>query len=333
MLLDFQKRPLHALASPVPTEWTTGSNHYLGPGDFSIIYDATPLYGRTPAIDGTGQTVAVVARSNINHADPTSFRNFFQLPPKSPTYILNGPDPGLVGGNLGGEVTEADLDVQWAGAIAYNATVDMVISKSTMTTDGVDLSAQYIVDHNLAPIMTTSFGQCEQNLDTGNAFYANLWAQAVSQGITPFVSSGDSGAAGCESGGDRTGTVRAVNGLCSPPNAVCVGGSQDTGNPGLYWSSINTTNNTSALSDIPEQAWNESGSVSGGSGLWSTGGGASSAYAKPSWQVAPGVPNDAARDVPDVSLTAAGHDGYLIVQAGGLYSVGGTSAATPSFAS
>ena len=335
-LHDFYKKPSHGPVSAVAPDWTTGTSHYLGPGDFATIYNANPLYSRSPAIDGTGQTVAVVARSNINHSDPTTFRSFFNLPTKDPNYLLNGSDPGIVPSENDEEEIEADLDVQWSGAIAYNATVDMVISASTQTTDGVDLSAQYIVDQNLAPIMTTSFGQCEQSLGSNNTFYANLWAQAASQGITPFVSSGGSGAAGCDSGSSTTGTVRAVNGLCSPPNSVCVGGTQfmDTSNPSLYWSFANgSANNSPALSYIPEQAWNESGSVSGGSGLWSTGGGASTLYAKPSWQVAPGVPADSVRDVPDVSLSAAGHDGYLIYQAGGLHSVGGTSAASPSFAS
>jgi hypothetical protein len=58
----------------------------------------------------------------------------------------------------------------------------------------------------------------------------------------------------------------------------------------------------------------------------------STLYAKPSWQSGTGVPADGKRDVPDVSLTAAGHDGYLIYQEGGMYVVGGTSAASPSFA-
>jgi subtilase family serine protease len=83
------------------------------------------------------------------------------------------------------------------------------------------------------------------------------------------------------------------------------------------------------VSYIPEVVWNESGS---GAGLWSSGGGTSTIYAKPSWQVGTGVPADGKRDVPDVSLTSAGHDGYLIYQEGGLYVVGGTSAASPSFA-
>ena len=114
-----------------------------------------------------------------------------------------------------------------------------------------------------------------------------------------------------------------------------MGGTQfsDTSNPSKYWNATNTPTYTSAKGYIPEKVWNESGSVSGGSGLWSSGGGKSTIYAKPVWQSLVGVPADGKRDVPDVSLAAAGHDGYLIVQGGGLSSVGGTSAASPSFAS
>jgi subtilase family serine protease len=101
-------------------------------------------------------------------------------------------------------------------------------------------------------------------------------------------------------------------------------------NSSLYWSGSNVAGTeSSALSYIPEVAWNESGAEAG---LWSTGGGASLIYTKPAWQLGTGVPRDGKRDVPDVSLTAASHDGYLIYQNGGLYVVGGTSAASPSFA-
>src|ERR1019366_2993591 len=110
--------------------------------------------------------------------------------------------------------------------------------------------------------------------------------QAVTQGITVFVSSGGGGAAGCDAPGAAKGNVRAVSGLCSTPYNVCVGGTQfmDTANPSVYWNPTNDANLASAKSYIPEQAWNESGSVPGGSGLWSSGGGASIIYAKPSWQ-------------------------------------------------
>jgi pseudomonalisin len=87
----------------------------------------------------------------------------------------------------------------------------------------------------------------------------------------------------------------------------------------------------SATRYIPEAVWNESAS-NGGSGLWAGGGGASIAYTKPSWQTGPGVPADGKRDVPDVSLTAAGHDGYVIVESGGMEAIAGTSASAPSFA-
>src|SRR6202035_4730415 len=182
--------------------------------------------------------------------------------------------------------------------------------------------------------MSTSFGLCEASLGfSGNSFLNSLWQQAAAQGITVFVSSGDNGAAGCDSPSASSATNgRAVNGLCSTPYSVCVGGTEfnDGSNASLYWTASNASGTqASAISYIPEVVWNESGP---GAGLWASGGGASTIYAKPSWQTGTGVPADGKRDVPDVSLTASGHDGYLIVQNGGLYVVGGTSAASPSFA-
>jgi subtilase family serine protease len=334
-LHDFRKTPQHRIESTSP-DFTSGTSHFLAPADFATIYNVKPLYNA--GIDGTGQTIAIVGRTDINVGDVTFFRSFFGLPAKSPVITHNGVAPGDLGG---GEETEALLDVEWSGAVARNATVNFVVSKSTATTDGVDLSAQFIVNNNLAPAMSTSFGQCESSMGTAeNSFYNNLWSQAAAQGITSFVSSGDSGAAGCDASNAATGTGRAVSGLCSTPNNVCVGGTQfnDTANPGAFWaSSNNATDQSSVLSYIPEVVWNESGSVAGGSGLGSTGGGPSSIYAKPSWQVAPGVPADGKRDTPDVSLSAAGHDGYIVVQGHttgttGLAAVGGTSASSPSFA-
>src|SRR5208282_1659895 len=96
----------------------------------------------------------------------------------------------------------------------------------------------------------------------------------------------------------------------------------------LDWSSTTGSNGESALSYIPENVWNESGST----GLWSTGGGVSTVYTKPSWQTGKGVPADGKRDVPDVAMTAAGHDAYLVGVWGALYGISGTSAASPSFA-
>ncbi len=335
---NFEKRPLSTVTQ-LPPDFNNGGTgqHFLAPGDVSVIYNAFPLYNQSPAIDGTGQSIAIVGRTDINLADVQFFRSFFGLPPNNPVFIHNGPDPGI--STVAGEETEADLDVEWAGAIAKNATILFVISQTT-STDGVDLSAQYIVNNNLAPIMSTSFGACEFGMSaTEQNFWNTLWAQAASQGITSFVSSGDSGAAGCDASNAVSGSRTGINGVASTVNNIAVGGTEFNDATGNFWNaSNNPTDQSSALGYIPENVWNESGSVAGGSGLFSTGGGASILYTKPSWQVGPGVPADGHRDIPDVSLSAAGHDAYLIVQGhtasnSGLVAVGGTSASSPTFAS
>ncbi len=335
-LHNFPKKAMNHGFKPVPIpEFTSGTSHFVSPADFATIYNVNPLY--SAGINGTGKTIAIVGRTDIALADVQFFRSFFGLVANDPVFVHNGTDPGNLGG---GEEGEADLDVEWSGAVAPNATVKFVISKSTATTDGVDLSAQFIVNNNTGDVMSTSFGQCESSMGTTeNAFYNNLWSQAATQGITSFVSSGDSGAAGCNGGSDTTGSGAAVSGIASTPFNVAVGGTQfnDTAAPSTWWNATNASNQSSARSYIPEIAWNESGNVAGGSGLWSSSGGMSTVYAKPSWQVCVGVPATNARFVPDISLTAAGHDGYLVIQGhtatvSGLGAVGGTSASSPSFA-
>ena len=98
---------------------------------------------------------------------------------------------------------------------------------------------------------------------------------------------------------------------------------------GNFWAPANSANLGSALTYIPEIAWNESSQTLG---LGAGGGGVSAQVSKPAWQAGPGVPNDNARDVPDVAFSAALHDGYYITYRGSNGYVGGTSASTPSFA-
>ena len=325
-LHDFRSAPMHK-ASPAYT--ASNGVHSLAPQDWVTIYDVGPLYGQ--GIDGSGQSIAVLGRADITLSDVRTFRSISALPVKDPQILVNGPDPGYPGCD---DEMESTLDVEWAGAIARNATVLFVTSKSGAS-DGVALSAQYAISHQVAPIVTLSYGQCEASSgSSGNSFWNALWSQAAAQRMTVLVSSGDSGAAGCDSSGAATATYgRAVNALCSTPFSTCVGGTMfnDAYNPNLYWSPSNGTGMSSALSYIPELPWNESGAASGA--LWAGGGGASIVYAKPAWQSAPGVPADGVRDVPDVSMAAAIHDAYLIEFQNGLWGVGGTSAAAPSLAS
>ena len=330
-LHNFRRKAMHDRLAPAP-QYTYGGVHSLGPPDFATIYDLSALY--TSNNSGSGQTIGIVGRINIQTQDIQEFRATWGLPANNPTIIVNGPNPGIYDMD---DEAEADLDVEWSGGVAPLATVKFVVSESTNTTDGVDLSAQYIVSNNLANVMSTSFGSCEAAMGSAEmAFYSNLWQQAAAEGITAFIAAGDSGAAGCDAGSDTTAQYgKAVNGLCSSVYSVCVGGTElnEGGNSNLYWSATNnSTTLESALSYIPEVAWNDSG-ANGGSGLWATGGGASAYYSKPSWQSGPGVPSDGQRDVPDLSVTASGdHDPFWVVILDNYYSIGGTSAASPSMA-
>jgi len=325
-----------------------GGSHGISPYDFAAIYNLTSLWNN--GFDGAGQTIAIAGRTNINPADIATFRTTFGLPGNNTQVVLNGPDPGIVSA---GEETEADLDVEWAGGVAKGATVKFVVSRSTNVSDGVDLSSSYIVNNNLASTMSVSFGACEAAMGSGNAFYNSLWSQAAGEGISVFVSAGDSGSAGCDAPSSSSGSANtttpaihgfAVNGLASTPFNVAVGGTEfnDTASPSTYWNAGNDSHSASAKGYIPEGAWNESGySTPGASanGLWAGSGGVSTLYARPAWQIGTGVPafdpgttSQKHRLLPDVSLTAAGHDGYLIYREGSLYLVGGTSASSPSMA-
>jgi len=326
-----ERRLLGAQASVgAQPQYTTGSTHYLFPADFAAIYDLNPLYEAGTA--GAGTAIAIVGRSNINLSDVAAFRSLSGLAANNPEVILVGANPGLVPGDQ----DESTLDVEWSGAVAPAATVALVTASSTATTDGVDLAAQYIVNHAMAPVVSLSYGSCEQEMGAAElAFYNSLWQQAASQGMSAFVASGDAGAAGCSLGSASQGTQTAVNGLCSSPYSTCVGGTEfnEGGNAARYWSAANSANYGSALGYIPEEAWNESRS-NGGVGLWATGGGASVVYAQPSWQAeASGASaSNGMRAVPDVSMAAAGHDGYITVENGSDWVISGTSAAAPSFA-
>lgn len=330
----------------------------LGPADFATIYNSAPLLSGTPKIDGTGQTIAIVGESNINLADVSDFRTTFNLPQNfsASNIILNGLDPGI-----NASEGESDLDVQWAGAAAPGATIDFVTSAPTETTGGIHLSALYIVENNFAGIMSESFGGCEQSIGTLNQFYNSLWEQAAAQGITVMVSAGDGGSAGCDNFDTAQTATQglAVSGFASTPFNVAVGGTDfDQVNKWTqFWSLTNDpTTQGSALGYIPEIPWNDSCAQLGISGCGASApqgslnivagsGGASTFYAKPTWQSGTGVPVDNHRDVPDVSLFASnGFDGsfYIICQRDAnamlpctiniFQGVGGTSASSPAFA-
>jgi uncharacterized protein (TIGR03437 family) len=326
---DFHMKPGGRRRPPVPFKPdynASDGSHALTPADITAIYDINALYAK--GIDGTGQKIAVIGQTDINISDVELFRSQYQLGSNDPQKVLmkGSANPGIVQGDLG----EANLDVDWSSAIAPKATIMFVYS-----TDIYD-SATYAIDQNIAPVMTMSYGYCEAKISStpaqdATAFQAQA-QQANAQGITWVADAGDAGAADCD---PDTATV-ATNGLAvnTPavvPEVTSVGGTEFNEGSGSYWNPTNGSTGGSAKGYIPEMAWNDS---SDGQELASGGGGASIFFSKPAWQTGPGVPNDKARDVPDISFAASwDHDGYWISMSGQMDCCwGGTSVATPIFA-
>ena len=340
-LNDFRPKPRPMISRTARPNFTSSisGNHFLAPDDFATIYNLQTLY--TNGTDGTGQSIAVVGQTDIILSDIATFRSVSNLSSSVPQVILvpGSSDPGVLNTDIG----EADLDIEWAGAVARNARIIYVNSNN-----GAFDSLQYAISQNLAPVISTSYGDCEPNFSSAEiTSLTALLQQANAQGQTVVAATGDSGAADCDFSSDPNKPITsATHGLAvdvpaSLPYVTGVGGSEYNEGSGTYWNSTNDSSNGSAISYIPEMVWNDS-ALDGGPAAG--GGGVSTLFPKPSWQTGPGVPADGQRDVPDIAFSAsADHDGYLTCSQGScvngyraadstLTVVGGTSVGAPTFA-
>jgi subtilase family serine protease len=326
-------------------------NHFITPPDFATIYDVNPLYQR--GFTGAGQKIVVVGQSDVALSDIQAFRNNSGLPTNNPQPTNSNTSPscpcvGLVvpAGATDpylqpGDIDEANLDVEWAGAIAYNATVIFIVGDPVNGNGVVDALNYAITTSPVpAPIISTSYGDCEQDFSaSGVGSLQALMAQANAEGITVLAPAGDNGVADCDfnTNPNAPPITASTQGLAVDlPGALesvtSVGGTEfgeGADSAGVYWtnppcvllgacSSATVSEDVkpgSALRYIPEGAWNDTDIVINGSsiGLSAGGGGSSTVIPKPAWQAGTGVPNDGARDVPDISFSASQlQDGYLI---------------------
>jgi subtilase family serine protease len=337
-LNDFRPRPRVRKPLPRFTSSISG-NHFLIPGDFVTLYDLPSAY------DGTGQTIAVMGQTAISNTDIDAFRSAAGLVANNPTVVLV-PSTGVLT-HFSGDETEADLDLEWSGAIAPHAVIKYVTVGNSSNSTVFD-SLAYAIQHNVAPVISISYGNCEANLTTPFVLTMQQEAQqANAQGQTISGPAGDQGAADCESATATSATHGlAVDVPASIPEVTGVGGSEfnatldpaaspDPNNANCvlattYWSgscgsstTVGNPTGATALSYIPETTWNDGASAQGFS---VGGGGASSIFGKPSWQSGTGVPSDNARDVPDIALSGSnGHDAYLICSQD-FFATGGSAA-------
>ncbi len=320
-------------------QYTSGGQHFLAPDDLATIYDISSLYAA--GYNGSGQKLVIVGQTDIATSDIDTFRSMFKLSKNDPTQVLA---TGCVDPGTTGDLIEADLDLEWSGAVARSANIYFV--KCDANHGGVNTSAQYAIDNNLAPVISMSYGLCEAQTPLSFISANELeLVKANTEGITFFASSGDTGAAACDYGNMVAKYGLAVNYPASSPEVTGVGGNEFDEGGGTYWNTSNNGNGESAISYIPEMAWNDSvadnslvASGGGASSCAVANGGSCKGFPKPSWQTGVGVPNDGVRDVPDIAMTAsADHDGYILCDSGSCTGgnfdiVGGTSASTPVFA-
>jgi subtilase family serine protease len=359
-LHDFKPHAMHRSKANFTFTANGETFEAVVPGDLATIYNLNPLF--KAGTTGTGQTIVVTEDTNFNPQDWASFRNKFglsvakftgaklsQTHPAASSGTNNCFNPGINGDDI-----EAALDAEWASAAAPNAAIMLISCADTNTTFGGLIAIQNLLNASATPpaIMSMSYGECESfNGAASNATFSAAFQQAVTEGVSVFVSSGDDAAAGCDR--DAEAAVNGINvtGWGESPYNVSVGGT-DFGDAfantvSTYWNPTNGPTFASAISYVPEIPWNDSCastliakivtgspltfgssgfcnttigeeflSTAGGSGgpsRCATGapkqfgvvGGTCKGYAKPSWQVGFGVPNDGVRDIPDVSLFAA----------------------------
>jgi uncharacterized repeat protein (TIGR01451 family) len=263
---DFMPRPLYRQRS----NDTVGNGQYLvAPADLATIYNFNPLFAN--GISGQGQTIVVLEDSDVyNVADWSTFRtvlglskytsaSFTQVHPAPSAGTNNCTDPGT-----NGDDAEAALDVEWSSAGAPNSAIELISCTST-TTFGGFIALQNVLNSSGTPpgIVSISYGESEAVLGAANNAYINaLYQQAVTEGVSIFVSSGDQGGASSDYGASNATHGISVSGFTSTPYNVSVGGTDfgDTyaGTKSNYWNSTNTAAYGSAKSYVPEIPWNDS---------------------------------------------------------------------------
>ncbi len=273
--------------SQAHADFVNGTQRTIGAADFDKIYDVAPL--AAAGITGGGQTIAIIGRARVYTPDISNYEQRMSISFALPTVIVppTGTDPGSACETSSCVSTiedqlEATLDVDRAGSVAPGAALDLLISSSSATEDGVTIALEYAIDNYGtgidASIISLSFAECES--DAGAALTMQidaLFQQAAAQGQTIFVASGDAGAAMCDSQNAQPPAEQTlgVNYLCASGAVTCVGGTELIDTPATaYWTGAG------ANGYIPEGAWNEPTGTTGYQAS-SSGGGVSTVIAMP----------------------------------------------------
>jgi subtilase family serine protease len=334
------------------------STRGLVPDDMAKMYGVTSL--RKNGITGQGITIAVVEDGDMVPADWTNFVQQFNLGSFGGTFKQFQPQIGSLGNcldedtlyNYQDDDVETLLDAEWSTAMAPGAHVEVASCSDYDSAQkpvgdnffgGVFVAATNLINGDDRPnIISTSYGFGESEVDSASKTAIDLmWAQADAEGISVFVSSGDSGTNASFNGGVINGESINTNAFATSPNVTAVGGTDTAdvldGTTAKYFKKTPGDAYETAKGYVPEIPWNEScgndiaaKSLYGGfasapafcqflikydqSGYYVTSegssGGPSTVDSKPAWQrQVYNAEKDQSRDIPDVALFAGSYGG------------------------
>jgi kumamolisin len=265
------------------------------------------IYAFPDGTDGSGSTIAIIELGGGFGTDDLD-AYFGGLGIATPQVSAVGVDgaqnqPGQDPQGADGEVL---LDIEVSGALAPAAA--LLVYFAPNTDDGfLDAVSDAAHATPTPTAISISWGQSEDEW-TAQARSAmdSAFADAAQLGVTVTAAAGDGGSAdGASDGGDH------ADFPASSPHVLGCGGTTLDADP-----------DTGSVTS--ETVWNDG---TGGA----TGGGVSTAFDRPQWQTAAGVPGSG-RGVPDVAANADPRTGYQVLVDGTDTVIGGTSAVAPLWA-
>jgi subtilase family serine protease len=310
------------------------------PAQLQQAYDLRSLYRR--GLDGSGSTIVIVDPfgSPTIGKDLATFDAAFGLPNPPALRVLQpvGAVPAFDPQNQGMAIKagETTLDVEWAHAIAPRANILLVETPVMEDTAGRGFrqfmsAEEYVIRHDLGDVISQSFSLPERNFGARVIrALRRTYVDAFRHRVTVLAATNDNGVTGPNAPGKAFYTHRIVEWPASDPLVTGVGGTR------LHLDAAGDRTS-------PDTAWNDTFNplVSRVNGTplpfpWSTGGGVSSVFARPSYQRSVARIVGRHRGIPDISMSAAFSGGVLVFlsfigKPTWIESAGGTSEATPEF--
>ncbi|MER5861851.1 S53 family peptidase, partial [Kitasatospora sp. NPDC002040] len=323
----------HAAAAPsnFPTLCAGVASQFPGKADARDYFSPAQLakaYGLSSMADGgAGTTVAVFALEDYSDAALASFQACYGTSASVQRVRVNtGPQEPADNTNVG---VETALDIDTVIGLAPRANVLVYQGPDAQHATPADVQNTYrrIVTDNIAQVVTTSWGVCDQVVATSDLQAEHdIFLQAAMQGQTVVAASGDDGSSGCNYLKSR-GAPSSITDLlstsdpASQPFVTGVGGT--------------TLRSTGGVAS--ETVWNHDGGATGGGiSRWSFNTSSYQAgFAGPGYTGTNcgATPGRVCRQVPDVAGNADPATGYMVATGAGYWMIiGGTSGAAPLWA-